>query len=734
MGKYFSEAKKLVEQMTLREKIGQITQHIDGYNSYYKTSDGIELNKEFKSAINYFGGIGAISGLLRADPWTKKDYGTGIEIHEREESVKKVQDYIKENTRLGIPALIEIEACHGMQALGSVMYPVNCCTGSSFNPELYEEVMEEVGKETVLSGNHVPFVPVIDLARDPRWGRSEECFGEDAFHAACFAKKAMEGLKKSGTLPCAKHFFGTGGTEGGKNAREIPLGMRTLKDFHLQSAKAAVDGGADFIMTAYNSIDGIPCHVNKEILQDILRKELKYEGIILSDGGGVPVLAQMLGVSSEDAAVMALEAGIELSLCDNAGFVHLEEAVLNGKVNEELIDKACCKVIEKKYEAGLFEDKPLMVGGAKEFVEDGHCDKLAYKMAAESIVMLKNNGICPVDESKKICLLGENADSVYYLLGDYTSGRKSGEGVSVKQAFEETFKNVSYAKGWSFKKVAGEKEAAMKIAAESDVICLCMGGNSARDFTSVFKSNGAMVNSKSYIDCGEGRDVSDLSLPKTQTELIKELKKLNKPIIAILIQGRAYAIPEVKELADAIMVAWYPGQQGARALADCISGKVNPSGRLSVSIPSESGVLPVCYNTVSGEKTYFNNEETVLYPFGYGMSYSSFKYLDLKVRKINDDNFEAEIYVENTSDICGKETVQLYVHMSGGYTIRPPKELKAFKKIEIKAHEKKKVTFNLKKEDFAVHNADGDLEVLHKNIKIYIGSDSTVDMYEEIRL
>lgn len=734
MGKYYNDAKKVVDQMTLREKIGQITQHIDGYDSYDKTANGFELNDNFKSTVKYFGGIGAISGLLRADPWTKRDYGTGIEIHEREECAKKVQDYIKENTRLGIPALIEIEACHGMQALGSVMYPVNCCVGSSFNPELYEKVMEEVGKEVALSGNHVPFVPVIDLARDPRWGRSEECFGEDAYHASCFANVAMKALKKSGTLPCAKHFFGAGGTEGGKNAREIPLGLRTLKDFHLQSARGAVDGGADFVMVAYNSIDGVPSHVNKEILQDILRKELKYEGVILSDGGGVPVLSQMLGISREDAAVMALDAGIELSLCDNEGFVHLEEAVQNGKIKEELVDAACCKIIEKKYEAGLFEDRPIVFGGTEKFVKDGHCDKLAYEMAAESITMLKNNGICPLDKDKKICLLGENAQSVYYLLGDYTSGRKEDEGASIKKAFEEMFPNVECRRGWSFRKKDGELEEALRAASECDIICLCMGGNSARDFTAVFKSNGAMLNSTSYIDCGEGRDVSDLSLPKTQIELLKELKKLNKPIVAVLVQGRAYAIHEVKEMADAVILAWYPGQQGARALADCICGKVNPSGRLAVSIPSGNGVLPVCYNTVSGTKTYFNNDNPVLYPFGYGISYSKFEYSDLSVVKKENGVVEVSISVENVSDIAGKETVQLYVHMSGGYTIRPEKELKAFKKINIKAHEKKTVMLTLGQDDFKTLDINGRYSVCHKKAKIYIGENSLATMYEEISL
>ena len=324
MSEFLNLAKELCAKMTLKEKIGQIAQTVGGYRAYGRDGDDIVFNNEFCDTVKEFGGIGALSGLLRADPWTKRDYNTGITLQMRQSAADKLQNYLKNNTRLGIPALIEIEASHGMQSLDSVSYPVNLCVGATFNPELFEEECTAIGKEIALSKNHVAFFTLLDLCRDPRWGRSEECFGEDTCLASALTVAATRGVKKGGALMCAKHFVGAGNCQGGKNIANVSVGENELMNFHIPVAKAAVDNGADFIMVAYNSFDGVPMHANRRYLTDVLKNDLKFDGVVISDGFGVNTAADMLGLSKAEAAKLCLNAGIHLSLGDGGNFAALK--------------------------------------------------------------------------------------------------------------------------------------------------------------------------------------------------------------------------------------------------------------------------------------------------------------------------------------------------------------------------------------------------------------------------
>lgn len=694
MGKYYGRAKALLDKMTLKEKIGQISQIVAGYRCYTITEDGgIEFDEGFRQVVAEYGGIGAISGLLRADPWSGRHYGTGITAEMRERAANTLQAYIRDNTRLKIPALIQVEASHGLQALGSVMYPTGLCSAASFNPELYEEMMQNIGDEIALSGNHIAFVTLIDLARDPRWGRCEECLGEDGVLSAKMAGAAVSGLKKSGAMACAKHFVGAGLCEGGINCGALHLGERELREVHMTPAKAAIDAGCDFMMVAYNGIDGTLCHTNRELLQECLRGELGYDGVIISDGCGVAGVAAELGISKKDAAVLCLKAGIDLSLADNFTFTELENAVLEDAALEAEIDRACINVLEKKFEAGLFDKKPLAEGTLAAFNKDRHFEKSAYQMAAESVTLLKNDGVLPLSGGEKIALIGENANDIYHLLGDYTSERKDSEGTTILGGLKKNFPNISYAKGWSFDG-DNDFDEAIALAKDSNVIILTLGGTSKRDFEAKYLDNGAVSETKNFMDCGEGISIAGLSLPRQQLELLPQLKKLGKPIISIVIMGRAYVLSGVADNSDALLIGWYPGQEGGYAISDIIAGKVNPSGKLPVTLPAAAGVLPVAYDRYLNTSSYYDCGDAVLYPFGYGLSYASFEYKNLDVG-VSGENISVAFDIVNTSKIGGKEVAQVYIRLTGDSVSHKLRKLAAFKKVFIPAGESIRLEFTL---------------------------------------
>lgn len=734
-------AKELLAKMTLEEKVAQLSQTVAGYRCYQRDGENFSFNQEFQNFIAQYGAMGAISNILRSCAWTQKDWGIGIEPHQRVKVANQLQKYVMENTRLGIPVLIEAEANHGIQALGSEMFPTNIGMGCMFNPDLYGKVMASVGKEMRLSGNHMAFVTMFDLARDPRWGRCEEFFSEDPYLAAQYAKNGVVGIKSENTLVCCKHYCATGDCAGGINTAEVNIGSRELHEVHLAPVAAAVESGADVIMAAYNAVDGIPCHVNRYLLRDILRGELGFNGIILSDGWGVERMIRQMGYDMVKGSAAALSAGIDLSLADNGAFLNLIEACRKGIVSEELIDSAVLRILAKKYQLGLFENPYIEDDGElASYLGSGEQKKLSYQAATESAVLLKNNGILPISPNNKIALIGAHADNVYYQLGDYTSLRKTGEGKTIREVFENGFTSVAYADGWDFR---GSKEGfaeAMAAAEQSDVIIIALGGSTARAITEVEydQNTGAAISSSGFLDCGEGRDLASVTLPGSQLEMLKELKSLGKPIIVLLIQGRPYEITEVCELSDAVLAAWYPGQQGAEAIFDIITGKVNPSGKLSVSIPYSAACLPAYYNRVGDVEAKVDDEcctnayadypNRTLFPFGYGLSYSSFEYSDIQARETAKNEFEISALVENVSDIAGKEVVQLYIHGSGNSVKRRARELKGFQKIFLQPREKKRVIFRLGYDELKIYSAKEQFEVEPGCVEIFVGGSSEAEL------
>jgi len=431
-------------------------------------------------------------------------------------------------------------------------------------------------------------------------------------------------------------------------------------------------------------------------------------------------------VRRKESAALCLKSGIDLSLADNNSFTHLEEALEDGLVSLEDIDNACLRVLEKKFEIGLFDQNPLIPGTLKSFNSDKHFEKSAYEMAAESITLIKNKSILPISKNKKVALIGENADDIYHILGDYTSERLPEESITIKKSFERVFEDLVFVKGWSFD---GENdyEAAYNAAKECDVICMTLGGTSKRDFSTSFLANGSVSSANSYIDCGEGISLSRLQLPQQQLELLRKLKELNKPIISIVIMGRAYILKEVEELSDAVLIGYYPGQEGGKAIADIVTGVINPSGKLPITLPYDTSVLPIYYNSYNGDNKYFDCSRTVLHHFGYGLSYSTFEYDNLNIHHIKSE-YEISFTVQNISDITGKEVAQLYINVSGDSVAHRVMELKAFEKFTLQPNEIKKICFTIKQEDLKLHNP------ICPKLNIYIGNPDNIHLSDSIEL
>lgn len=736
----------LLGLMTPEEKVGQLVQ-LFGWQTYDHTEGTIELTEDFKRQIRE-GGIGALYGTLRADPWTGVTLESGLGARAGAEAVNTIQRYVLEHSRLGIPLLIGEECSHGHMAIGATVFPVPLLIGSTWNVDLYREMSRAVALETRAQGGAVTYSPVLDVVRDPRWGRTEECFGEDPYLIGEFAVASVEGLQgdrlDSGSSVGAtlKHFVAYGSSEGGRNAGPAHIGKRELLEVDMYPFRKAVEAGAVSIMPAYNEIDGVPCTTNQELLEDILRGEWGFKGMVITDCGAIDMLASGHDTADggEDAAVQALTAGIDMEMSGVMFGGYLLEALRSGRLDEKLVDQAAARVLELKFRLGLFEQPFADPGRAEQVIGNPEHAELARSIAAEGIVLLKNNGILPLSKNKgTVAVIGPNADIGYNQLGDYTSPQPRDRvatvlaGIRAKLAAEP--ERVRYAPGCRIKDSSTEGfELARQAAAAADTIVLALGGSSARDFGegSIDLRTGASKvteNGLSDMDCGEGIDRMSLHLSGVQLELLKELKTLGKPVVVVYINGRPIAEPWIDEQADAILEAWYPGQEGGHAIADILFGDVNPSGRLTLSLPADVGQLPVYYlGKRSRGARYLERDSQPLYPFGFGLSYTEFSYSGLKVEPAEiqaDGTAEVTVEVENTGTRSGAEVVQLYISDRVSKVTRPAKELKGFRKIVLEPGEKQTVTFKLSAEHLSYIGPEYKLVVEPGIFRIGVGRNVT---------
>ncbi|AWP28781.1 beta-glucosidase [Paenibacillus glucanolyticus] len=707
----------LLGLMTTKEKVGQLVQPF-GWKTYEVKEGRITLADSFKEQVKD-GGVGSLYGTLRADPWTGVTLETGLSPREGAEAVNQIQRYAIENSRLGIPILIGEECSHGHMAIGGTVFPVPLSIGSTWNVELYRDMCRAVALETRSQGGAVTYSPVLDVVRDPRWGRTEECFGEDPYLISEYAVASVEGLQgesldsPSSVAATLKHFVGYGSSEGGRNAGPVHMGTRELMEVDMLPFRKAVEAGAASIMPAYNEIDGVPCTVNTELLGDILRKEWGFDGMVITDCGAIDMLASGHDTAEDgmDAAVQALSAGIDMEMSGEMFGKYLQTAIEQNKLEASVLDEAVRRVLTLKFKLGLFESPYVEPQIAEEVIGSEQHVELARQLAAEGIVLLKNEGkALPLPkDGGVIAVIGPNADQGYNQLGDYTSPQPPASVVTVldgvRAKLGDVPDHVLYAPGCRIKDDSREGfEFALACADQADTVVLVLGGSSARDFgegTIDLRTGASKVtdDALSDMDCGEGIDRMTLQLSGVQLEMAQEIHKLGKRMIVVYINGRPIAEPWIDNHADAILEAWYPGQEGGHAIADILFGDVNPSGKLTLSIPKDVGQLPVYYNGKrSRGKRYLEEDSQPRYPFGYGLSYTEFSYSDIQLSSDVigiGETAVVTVNVTNSGTREGSEVVQLYVSDVASKYTRPACELKGFRKISLKAGEKRKIEFTI---------------------------------------
>ena len=728
----------LLSRMTLEEKVGQLLCPL-GWEMYEIHGNEVCPSGKFKQLIKERN-VGMLWATYRADPWTKKTLANGLNPEMAAKAGNALQKYVMENTRLGIPMFLAEEAPHGHMAIGATVFPTGIGMAATWSPELVKEVGQVIAKEIRSQGGHISYGPVLDLTRDPRWSRVEETFGEDPVLSGTLGASMVDGLgggnlsQKYATIATLKHFLAYAVPEGGQNGNYASVGIRDLHQNFLPPFRKAIDAGALSVMTSYNSIDGIPCTSNHYLLTQLLRNEWKFRGFVVSDLYSIEGIheSHFVAPTKENAAIQSVMAGVDVDLGGDA-YTNLCHAVQSGQMDKAVIDTAVCRVLRMKFEMGLFEHPYVDPKIAAKTVRRKEHIELARKIAQSSITLLKNeNSILPLSKMiNKVAVIGPNADNRYNMLGDYTAPQ---EDSNVKTVLDGIITKLSpsrveYVRGCAIRDTTvNEIEQAIEAARRSEVVIVVVGGSSARDFKTSYKETGAAVaeeGSVSDMECGEGFDRASLSLLGRQQELLESLQKTGKPLIVVYIEGRPLEKNWASEYADALLTAYYPGQEGGNAIADVLFGDYNPSGRLPISVPRSVGQIPVYYNQKAPRNhDYVEVSSSPLYSFGYGMSYTTFEYSDLQVVQKSARCFEVSFKVKNTGKYDGEEVSQLYMRDEYASVVQPMKRLKHFERFHLKKGEEKKVTFVLTEEDFFLVNYTLKKVVESGNFHLMIGAAS----------
>ena len=706
----------LLSRMTVEEKVGQLLCPL-GWEMYEIKGETVTASDKFKQLMKERH-AGMLWATYRADPWTKKTLENGLNPALAAQAGNALQKYVMANTRLGIPLFLAEEAPHGHMAIGTTVFPTGIGMAATWSPRLINEVGKAIGKEIRLQGGHISYGPVLDLTRDPRWSRVEETFGEDPVLTGMIGKAMVEGLgggnlsQPYSTLATLKHFLAYGISESGQNGNPSFVGIRELHENFLPPFRQAIDAGALSVMTSYNSLDGIPCTANHYLLTELLKNEWQFKGFVVSDLYSIEGIHQshFVAPTMEEAAVMALSAGVDVDLGGDA-YMNIINAVNTGRISNAALDASVARVLRLKFEMGLFESPYVIPEKAeKEVRNDAHI-ALARKIAQASITLLKNDrSLLPLNKNiSKVALIGPNADNRYNMLGDYTAPQEEKNVKTVLDGIRTKLSplQVEYVKGCSIRDtLTSDIEQAVAAARCSEAVIAVVGGSSARDFKTSYKETGAAIADEktvSDMECGEGFDRATLSLLGRQQELLKALKATGKPLIVVYIEGRPLDKTWADENADALLTAYYPGQEGGNAIADVLFGDYNPAGRLPLTVPRSVGQIPIYYNTKAPQThDYVELSASPLYAFGYGLSYTTFEYSDLCISAISPHSFEVSFKVRNTGKYDGEEVSQLYLRDEYASVVQPLKQLKYFERFYLKRGEVKEVKCVLSESDFTI--------------------------------
>ena len=668
----------LISRMTLEEKILQLNQYTLGRNNNVNN-----VGEEVKKVPSEIGSL--------------------IYFDINPELRNSMQKKAMEESRLGIPIIFGYDAIHGFRTI----YPISLGQACSWNPGLVEQACAVSAQEARMSGVDWTFSPMIDVARDPRWGRVAEGYGEDPYTNGVFAAASVRGYQgddmsaENRMAACLKHYVGYGASEAGRDYVYTEISAQTLWDTYLLPYEMGVKAGAATLMSSFNDISGVPGSANPYIMTEILKKRWKHDGFIVSDWGAVEQLKnQGLAATKKDAAQYAFNAGLEMDMMSHAYDRHLKELVEEGKVTMAQVDESVRRVLRVKFRLGLFERPYTPVTNEKDRFFRPQSMAVAAQLAAESMVLLKNdNQILPLTNKKRIAVVGPMAKNGWDLLGSWCGHGKDTDVEMLYDGLTAEFggdAELRYAMGC---KPQGNDRSgfagALDVARWSDVVIVCLG--------------------EMLTWSGENASRSTIALPQIQEELVKELKEAGKPVILVLSNGRPLELNRMEPLCDAILEIWQPGINGARSMAGILSGRINPSGKLAMTFPYSTGQIPIYYNrrkSGRGHQGFYKDiTSDPLYPFGHGLSYTEFKYGTVtpsatKVKR--GDKLSAEVTVTNTGARDGAETVHWFISDPYCSITRPVKELKHFEKQLIKAGETKTFRFDIDLErDFGFVNEDG---------------------------
>ena len=724
--------KDLLSKMTIEEKVAQLMGLWNG---------GVE---DFKDEI------------FKDKAKMKEKFGQGCHsihpapfgIKETVEMRNKIQRYLVEETRLGIPAIFVDEGQHGMMRPDSTVFPQAIGMACSWNPGLFEMIYGVVAYEMRSRGTHHALTPVIDVCREPRWGRVEETYGEDPYlngMLSCAAVKGLQGTKngkvaRNHVAATLKHLVGHGESEGGQNQGPANYSMRVLRDYHMPPFKMCIDKVKPVsVMPSYNEVDGVPSHANKWLIQDLLRKEWKFKGLVVSDYYGVDQLLLKHNVVKDEteAAMTGFNIGVQYEFPQGNYYKHLPKLLKEGKVKLSDINHAVALTLKLKFELGLFENPYVDVDQAIKVSKNPRHREIALQAARESIVLLKNDNLLPLakDKYKKIAVIGPCAKDVYF--GGYAGepynkislldGIKNKVGTKVDVLFAQgcrlTDNTTNSYFNWKYDDIvyASRDEnlklikKAVEVAKKAELIVLAIGENEhlCREAWA-----------KNHLG-----DNMTLDLFGEQSELAEAMLALGKPVVVYLMNGRPLSVNKLVEKAPAIIEGWYMGQETGTAAADVIFGDVNPSGKLTITFPKSAGQLPMYYNHKPSAQfhNYLSQDINPLFHFGYGLSYTTFKYGKPKLEKKSitaRESVTVTVEVTNTGKVAGDEIVQLYIRDKVSSVTRPIKELKDFQRVSLKPGETKKVKLEITPEKLAFHDVNMKFRVEPGLFEIMTGSSS----------
>ena len=722
------ELQELLKKMSLKEKVNQMLQVTGGFFDGHQVAMGPMKEKGFSDENVALSG--SVIGSMGA------------------EKLKKIQKEYMENHPHKIPLLFMLDVINGFKTI----FPIPLAQGATFEPELSERCAAAAAKEASVSGLHVTFAPMVDLVRDARWGRVMESTGEDPYLNCLFSEAMVKGFQGEDlkepyhVAACVKHFAGYGAPTAGRDYNTVELSKHTLKEFYLPSYKAGIDAGAAMVMTSFNTIEGIPATGNKWLMRDVLRDEMGFDGVLISDWAAIEeIIYHGYCADRKEAAVRAAKAGVDIDMMTGIYSENMCSLVEEGVISESLIDESVYRILELKNKLGLFENpyKDADEEKEKELILCQEHRNLAREAARKSFVLLKNDSVLPLKKWKNTAVIGPYVDN-RNLMGAWSFIGETKDTATLREAMTERgfAQEVTFCQGSPIldpgMKLEGFTETqGQEVSQEECEKMLQEAVKAAKDAETVILAVG-----EDRLQSGEATSNANIQIPAIQMELVRRVCQVNDKVIVVLFSGRPLDIREISEKAQAVLQVWMPGTEGARAIVDVLTGEYNPTGKLPMSFPYCVGQVPVHYNEYSTGRPhvpgkdkdrfrskYLDIPNAPLYPFGFGLSYTRFAVspVELSQESMNkNETIQAAVKVKNVGEVKGTETVQLYIHDVAASVVRPVKELKNFCKVPLEPGEEQTVTFMITEKDLQFLTENDRWESEPGEFEVFVGTDSSV--------